>query len=90
MLVVYGLMATVRPLSAGRLDWLEAWSFLLAYSAVAAGGQAWLMKVDPGLVQERSRWGVNTKAWDKWLVSANPLLMLVPLLVIGMDAGRHS
>lgn len=90
LLVMYGLMGAVLMLAAGRMDWLEAWVFLLAYFAVAVAGQAWLIKVDPGLVYERSRWDANTKAWDRWIVIANSLLMLSQLVVIGLDAGRFG
>jgi len=80
--VMYILMCAVLLLAAGRLDWPAAWAFLLAYFALAAAGPRWLMRIDPGLVPERSRWGANTShAWATghhgiarrlpWLVSSN-------------------
>jgi len=87
---LYIVMGLVLMLSAGRLDWVDAWVFLIAYFLVAAAGQAWLTRTDPSLVEERSRWGSNTKAWDRWIVSANALLTLALLVVIGLDAGRFG
>jgi hypothetical protein len=86
----YVIMGAVLLLAAGRLDWVDAWVFLIAYFLVAAAGQAWLIRIDPSLVQERSRWGTNTKSWDRWIVSANALLTLALLAVIGLDAGRFG
>ena len=86
----YIVMGLMLMLSAGRVDWVDAWVFLIAYFLVAAAGQAWLIRIDPSLVEERSRWGSNTKAWDRWIVSANALLTLALLVVIGLDAGRFG
>jgi protein-S-isoprenylcysteine O-methyltransferase Ste14 len=90
LLAYYVLMGAVLFVSAGRLDWLDAWVFLIAYFLVAAAGQVWLTKVNPDLADERSRWGPNTKAWDKWIVSANVALLFALLVVIGLDAGRYG
>lgn len=84
------LMGAVLFLAAGRLDWPEAWAYLVAHFALAAAAQAWLIRQDPELVEERGRWGANTKAWDRWIVSANLVLTLVLLVVIGLDAGRFE
>ena len=90
LLVTYVLMGAALFLAAGRIDWPDAWVFLIAYFLVAAAAQVWLMKTDPGLADERSRWGANTKAWDRWIVSANGLLLFALLVVIGLDAGRFG
>jgi protein-S-isoprenylcysteine O-methyltransferase Ste14 len=90
LLATYALMGAVLFLAAGRLDWLDAWIFLVAYFLIAAAAQAWLTRIDPGLVEERWQWGTNTKAWDRWIVAANGLLLFALLLVIGLDAGRFG
>jgi protein-S-isoprenylcysteine O-methyltransferase Ste14 len=77
-------------LAAGRLDWPDAWIYLVAHFLLAAAGQAWLIRLDPDLVEERGRWGANTKAWDRWIVSANLVLTLALLIVSGLDAGRFG
>jgi protein-S-isoprenylcysteine O-methyltransferase Ste14 len=90
LLGTYGLMGAILFLSAGRLDWLDAWVFLIVYFLVAAAAQIWLMMTHPDLVEERWRWGAKTKAWDKWIISANGLLLFALLVVIGLDAGRFG
>jgi protein-S-isoprenylcysteine O-methyltransferase Ste14 len=87
---MYVLMGAVLFLAAGRLDWLDAWVFLIAYFLTAVAAQAWLMRIDPELVEERWQWGTNTKAWDRWIVAANGLLLFALLAVIGLDAGRFG
>jgi protein-S-isoprenylcysteine O-methyltransferase Ste14 len=84
------VIGTVLFLAAGRLDWPEAWIYLVAHTLLAAAGQVWLIRIDPDLMRERGRWGANTKAWDRWIVSANLLLTLALLVVIGLDAGRFG
>jgi protein-S-isoprenylcysteine O-methyltransferase Ste14 len=83
-------MGAVLFLSAGRLDWLDAWLFLTVYFLVAVAAQIWLMMTDPDLVEERWRWGANTKAWDKWIIFTNSALLFALLVVIGLDAGRFG
>lgn len=90
LLATYTLMGAVLFLAAGRLDWLEAWVFLVAYFLIASTAQVWLTRIDPGLVEERWQWGTNTQAWDRWIVAANGMLLFVLLFVIGLDAGRFG
>ena len=84
------IIGTVLVLAAGRLDWPDAWIYLVAHFLLAAAAQAWLIRLDPDLVEERGRWGANTKAWDRWILSANLVLTLALLIVIGLDAGRFG
>jgi len=90
LIVTYGLMGSVLFLAAGRIDWPDAWVFLIAYFLTAATAQVWLTRTNPELADERSQWGPNTKAWDKWIVSVNVVLVVALLAVIGLDAGRFG
>ena len=82
------VMTVILFVSAGRLDWTEAWIFLGVYvlSILAVG--TWLFRHDVGLLNERGKVGENTKGWDKIIVTANSLLHLILLAVCGLDAGR--
>ncbi len=86
--VSFALFGALLFLPAGRLDWWEVWLFLAIYYMVALVGQLWIMRRDPALDQERSRFGQNVKSWDRVIVGVNWLLTLVLLVVIGLDAGR--
>jgi protein-S-isoprenylcysteine O-methyltransferase Ste14 len=90
LVVTYALMGALMFLAAGRINWPHAWAFLIAYFLVAAAAQIWLMRIDPDLAEERRRWGANTKAWDRWIISANDLLLFTLLVAIGLDAGRFG
>lgn len=87
---LYGSMGAVLFLSAGRLDWLDAWLFLLAYYLVAVIGQLWILRNDPDLFSERTGWGENTKSWDRVIVSINLVLTIALLVLTALDAGRFG
>lgn len=75
-------------LSAGRLDWWEAWAFLFVYFLIALATAIWMLRTNPELVQERDRPGRNAKSWDNLLVGLNLLMTLALFAAIGWDAGR--
>ncbi len=85
--VVAGL-AAILFLSAGHLDWVEAWRFIAAYGAFLLAYGVWGLRSDPGQLDERGNPGANVKAWDKLILRIYFLLLLVVLVVAGLDAGR--
>lgn len=87
---IFAVMGGVLFLSAGRLDWREAWVFLGIYFALSLGASLAMLRYDPGLSQERTRPGKNVKWWDQVLVGVNLLLTLSLFAVIGLDAGRFG
>lgn len=83
------ILGVILFLSAGRLNWWEAWAFLAAYFSITLSTQLWMLHYDPDLVvNERSRIGKNVKSWDKVILALNYLLTLTLFVVIGLDAGR--
>jgi protein-S-isoprenylcysteine O-methyltransferase Ste14 len=85
MLLVIGGVLFV---SAGRLDWWEAWAFLTLYFIIALATAVWLLRTNPELAQERNRPGPGVKLWDSLLIRINLLLTLGLYVVTGLDAGR--
>ncbi len=69
---------------AARLDWL----FILAFSGFLAYYGAWALRNDPAQLQERSRAGQNTKAWDKVILTIYTFLLILMLAIAALDAGR--
>ena len=69
---------------AGRLDWPNAWAFLLvmvSFSVVS------LLVLDPGLLEERASPGPGVKSWDKWVASLGAVgLYPGTAIVAGMEA----
>jgi len=82
------ILALLLFIPAGRLNWVEAWVFILGYGIFLFIYAAWALTNDPGQLQERSRTGPNVKAWDRAIIAAYNVLLLVLLLVAALDAGR--
>jgi protein-S-isoprenylcysteine O-methyltransferase Ste14 len=89
-LVMFLVIGGVLFFSAGRLDWPEAWAFLLVYFLIAVVTAIWMLRTNPELIQERDRPGRNAKSWDNLLVGLNLVLSLALFAVIGLDAGRYG
>jgi len=88
--VIVGLLAAILFLSAGRLDWLEAWVFVAVYGSFLVMYAVWSVFRDPAQLQERGRVAENVKSWDKTILGIYTVL-LVPLFVLaGLDAGRFG
>ncbi|MBN1921817.1 MAG: isoprenylcysteine carboxylmethyltransferase family protein [Anaerolineae bacterium] len=75
---------------AGRLDWWEAWAFLIGYFLIALTSVLWMLRTQPELARERQHPGQNMKKWDNVLVGFNLLLTLTMFAVIGLDVGRYG
>jgi len=88
LLTLLVILAGVLFISAGRLDWLQAWLFILAYGVFLLIYGAWGQRNDPGQIAERSKIGSNVKSWDKAILSVYTFLLFVLLIVAGLDAGR--
>ncbi len=90
MIVTFSIIGSVLFLSAGRLDWWEAWVFLAIYFVIALVASVWMLRYDPKLLKERDRaiLKTNVKDWDKVIIALNLLLTLALFAVIGLDAGR--
>ena len=85
--VVFGL-AVLLFVAAGRLDWFQAWAFILAFGGYLLFYALWASRNDPGQLNERSRTGQNTKSWDKIILTLYTILLLAMLILAGLDAGR--
>jgi len=87
LVVVLGLAALLF-IPAWRLDWFQAWAFVLAFTAFLVFYGLWASRHDPGQLNERSQVGQNTKSWDKLILTLYTFLLLVMLVLAGLDAGR--
>lgn len=88
LLALLAILAVVLFLSAGRLNWTEAWWFVLAYGGFLLVYGVWGLRKDPGQMAERSRLGRNVKTWDKAIMAVYTVLLLGMLVLAGLDAGR--
>ncbi len=88
LLALLTLLGGLLFLCAGRLDWLQAWLFVLAYGAFLLTYGLWVLRRDPGQLAERSRAGRNVKGWDRIIIAVYTALLIALLVVAGLDAGR--
>lgn len=73
---------------AGTLNWTEAWLFIIFYLSSVGGVIIWLKKHDPDLLKERMAVKKDVKRWDKNIILAYSLLLMIMLAVAGLDAVR--
>jgi protein-S-isoprenylcysteine O-methyltransferase Ste14 len=74
-------------LSAGRLDYWQAWVYA-AVSVLMSVCTRIALRDAPDVERERSKPGEGTKAWDKSLLGIGLLLNIVTFVVAGLDSGR--
>jgi protein-S-isoprenylcysteine O-methyltransferase Ste14 len=89
---MFALIGVILFVAAGRLDWWEAWIFLIIYFLIAVTANTWMLYYDRELLQERTTAAAkpDSKSWDQWMVTANLLLTAALFAVIGVDAGRYG
>ncbi|HSP33283.1 MAG TPA: isoprenylcysteine carboxylmethyltransferase family protein [Thermoanaerobaculia bacterium] len=88
MSVVYALMLF---LGAGTIAWAEGWIFLALFFGFTIAISAWLLKVNPGLLQERMT-GIgkrDQKKWDKVFSLIAAILFFGWMVLIPIDAVRY-
>jgi protein-S-isoprenylcysteine O-methyltransferase Ste14 len=73
-------------LPAGRLDWPEAWIFLLGFVLVIVVAGIWSVRNNPDLINERGRVAENTKWWDKILLTLYTLSFFALMVSAGLNA----
>jgi protein-S-isoprenylcysteine O-methyltransferase Ste14 len=92
LVVVLGSLAALLFVPAGRLNWAEAWALLAAYGLFLCMYGAWGFLKDPDQLRERgrARKAENVKPWDKTIIAAYTVFLLLTPIVAGLDAGRFS
>jgi protein-S-isoprenylcysteine O-methyltransferase Ste14 len=88
LLAVILILAAILFVSAGRLDWLQAWAFVLAFGGFLTFYGLWGVRNDQGQLNARSHMGQNTKGWDKVILTTYTFLLIGMLVLAGLDAGR--
>jgi protein-S-isoprenylcysteine O-methyltransferase Ste14 len=77
----------VLLLSAGRMSYWPAWVYA-AVGLIMNGLTRVVLRRNPDLAAERTKPGMDAKAWDKRLLGLGLLLTLATLIVAGLDSGR--
>jgi protein-S-isoprenylcysteine O-methyltransferase Ste14 len=77
---------------AGTFKWITGWSFLILFFGFAISMVPWLLKHDPGLLQERIT-GLgkpDQTGWDKVLMSLTMIFFVEWLILMPLDAVRFQ
>lgn len=88
LILIIVILGALLFLPAGKLDWLEAWIYIVGYLVFLIVYAVWAIRNDPNLLNERNQAALNTKGWDKLILSLYTILLLCLFILIGLDAGR--
>jgi len=80
-------MALALFLPAGTGAWFAGWVYLALFSVCGAAMTIWLLRHDPGLLEERMGFRPR-QAWDKMFLAALCIVFLVWLVLMPLDAVR--
>jgi protein-S-isoprenylcysteine O-methyltransferase Ste14 len=92
--VIFRFLATILVLmavlflAAGKLDWWEAWAYVIQTLVVLIFSRALLIRKNPDLAQERAHAGsrANVKPWDRILMPFMAIVLpLTSWVVCGLD-----
>lgn len=75
-------------LSAGRVDYWQAWLYTIVSLAMNAA-MVFALRDDTELSKERAKPGAGTQKWDKFILAIGLLLTIVTQVVAGLDTGRY-
>ena len=92
LVVVLGGLAALLFIPAGRLDWVEAWALIAAYTAFLAAYAWWGLRRDPDQLREHghARKAENVKPWDKAIMAAYTVFLLLTFMSAGPIGARPS
>jgi protein-S-isoprenylcysteine O-methyltransferase Ste14 len=85
------ILGTILFLSAGTLDWPEAWVLLIGSGGLGLVSALIIARHDPQLIRERMRGPFQSeqKPWDKVLLAVVMVLCIAMFVVAGLDAVRY-
>jgi protein-S-isoprenylcysteine O-methyltransferase Ste14 len=85
------ILGAILFLSAGTLDWPEAWVLLVGSGGLGLVSALIIARHDPQLMRERMRGPIQSeqKPWDKALLAVVFTLCLAMFVVAGLDAVRY-
>jgi protein-S-isoprenylcysteine O-methyltransferase Ste14 len=89
ILVVFSMLmlyAVILFGLAGRLDWWEAWVFLVIYLAGILANGLYALRHDAEVINERGRIGKDVKSWDKVIGIFYMIFLFATFILAGLDA----
>lgn len=83
------IFVAILFLSAGTLNWPEAWILLFFYFLFFGGSLILLRKNHPGLLEERMSAKKGVKGWDRIIMGVYAIILLMLFAVTGLDSIRY-
>jgi len=86
--LIIPVMGAILFISAGTLNWWEAWAYSAVGLATILISRVILIRKNPDLARERSEAGGrdDTKSWDKFLMPLTALFLpMISWIVVGLD-----
>ena len=89
---LFVVFALLLFLPAGTLDWAAGWVFLALFFGCSIAITVWLLKANPGLLDERMTGlgKADQKSWDKAIMVLIQLFFWAWLVVMPLDAVRFQ
>jgi protein-S-isoprenylcysteine O-methyltransferase Ste14 len=84
-LLVIALALFVPP---GTAAWPAGWAYLLLFAVSSIAMTLWLLRHNPGLLEERIGFRPGQQTWDKLFIIALYVVFLVWLVLMPLDAVR--
>jgi len=76
--------------TAGTLNWVEAWLYLIIQFSFSISLSVWLKKNNPELLKDRMIFLKKTaKGWDKVIILISILIFIPYIVLPGLDAVRY-
>src|SRR5208337_4383269 len=86
--ITFLIMAPALFVPAGTGAWAAGWVYLLLFAVSSIAITLWLLRHNPGLLEERIGFKHNQKTWDKIFIVAVNVVFLVWLVLMPLDAVR--
>lgn len=89
--ILFLVLALALFLPGGNLAWIAGWVFLTMFFGFVIAISIWLLKHDPGLLQERMT-GLKSvqRGWDKVFLFLMNILFFAWLILMSLDASRFQ
>lgn len=81
-------MALALFVPAGTGAWFAGWVYLVLFALFSIAVTLWLLRNNPGLLEERIGFKANQKTWDKIFIIALNIVFLAWLVLMPLDAVR--
>ncbi len=85
--ITFLIMALALFVPAGTCAWTAGWVYLGLFALFSLAITLWLLRHDPGLLEERMSFKPN-QAWDKIFIAALCIVLPVWLVLMPLDAAR--